>query len=198
MPFFPRRYDKLGARKFGRLLLREDLPIVRTYVIRSLYRTYPLFKARADKTAAIHKDPHFLVSSRCIRIWNSTRETTRVLYDYYFEFRLDKTHTIEPDTASQARSPVLQADHSCPIDKGSCILHLVCSESVAVGPYMGMILSQLTLNISSDYRHHKLKMCFTPSRNSLDKGKCSSFTMTFDPLLCLKVYHWYNSPANFD
>jgi hypothetical protein len=64
---------------------------------------------------------------------------------------------------------------------------------------MGMILSQITLNVSSDYRYHKLKMWFDSSRLCLQTSKkYNDSVVIIDPILCLRVYNWYNSPASFD
>ncbi|CAF0893799.1 unnamed protein product [Rotaria sp. Silwood1] len=194
-----RKYNKVGAKKLTRLLIREHLSIVRTYVIKSLYQTYPLFQERFDKTNAIQKEPHFLLSSRCVRIWYSKRPTQRDLYDYYFEFRFDNMQqTKQQDIQIQAISPIFQANNQSIIDKDSYILHLISSNFVLIGPYMGMILSQITLNVSSDYRYHKLKMWFDSSRSCSQKSKYNNSVVIIDPVLCLRIYKWYNSPTNLD
>jgi hypothetical protein len=63
---------------------------------------------------------------------------------------------------------------------------------------MGMILSKLTLNVSSDYRYHKLKMWFDSSRLSIQKSLYNNSVVIIDPILCLRIYKWYNIPANLD
>jgi hypothetical protein len=178
--------------------MKEHLSIVRTHVIKSLYQTYPLFQECLNKSDIIQKDPHFLLSSRCIRIWYSKRATQRESYNYYFEFRFDDNQQSKQEIQIQPISPILQANNQYNIDKNSCILHLICSNFVQIGPYMGMILSQITFNVSSDYRHHKLKMWFSPSRSCVQKSKYNNSDVIIDSILRLKVYKWYNSPANFD
>ncbi|CAF2390133.1 unnamed protein product [Rotaria sp. Silwood2] len=194
-----RKYNKLEAKRLTRLLVREHLSIVRTYVIKSLYQTYPLFQERFDKTNVIQKEPHFLLSSRCIRIWYSKRPTQRDLYNYYFEFHFDNVQqSKQEDIQIQAISPIFQANNQSIIDKDSYILHLISSNLVLIGPYMGMVLSQITLNVSSDYRYHKLKMWFDSSRSCSQKSKYNNSVVIIDPILCLRIYKWYNSPANLD
>jgi hypothetical protein len=75
---------------------------------------------------------------------------------------------------------------------------LVCSNFVPIGPYMGMILSKITLSLSSDYRYHKLKMWFDSSRLSVQKSNFNNSVITVDPVICLKIYKWYNCPDNLD
>jgi hypothetical protein len=144
-----------------------------------------------NKTDAIQKDPHFLLSSRCIRIWYSKRSTQTELYNYYFEFRF---HDSQPEKPIQVLSPLFAADIQSLIDKDSWVLHLISSNFVPIGPYMGMILSRLTLNVSSDYRYHKLKIWFNSSRLS----KNGNSMVTIDPILCLRIYRWYNIPVNLN
>jgi hypothetical protein len=194
------RHNKIEANKIGRILVHEHLSIIRTHVIKSLYQVYPLFQDRLNKTDVIQKDPHFLRLSRCVRIWYSkgTGTTTqRESYNYYFEFRFDNIQTSKQQI--QVLSPILQTNNQYFIHKDCCILHLICSNFVPIGPYMGMILSQITLNVSSDYRYHKLKMWFDSSRLCLQTSKkYNDSVVIIDPILCLRVYNWYNSPANFD
>ncbi|CAF1356741.1 unnamed protein product [Adineta ricciae] len=198
-----RKHNKTEATKISRILVREHISIIRTHVIKSLYQVYPLFQDRSSRTDIIQKDPHFLRSSRCVRIWYSKDSTTstRESYNYYFEFRFDNIQRSKrsPQMQIQALSPILQTSNQYIIDKDCCVLHLTCSNYVPVGPYMGMILSQITLNLSSDYRYHKLKMWFDSSRLCLQTfNRYSDSVVIIDPILCLRVYNWYNSPANFD
>lgn len=157
-----------------------------------------------NKTDVIQQDPHFLRLARCMRIWYSkaTQTTThRDAFNYYFEFRFDNTQRTKQQHKVQIQpiSPIIQTNNQYTIDKDSCILHLICSNFVPIGPYMGMILSQITLNLSSDYRYHKLKMWFDSSRICLQTSKkYSDSVVIIDPILCLRVYNWYNSPPNFD
>ena len=196
------RHHKIESMKIGRILVRERLTVIRTHVIKSLHQIYPVFQERLNKTDVIHKDPHFLLLSRCVRIWYSKRSPTstqRESYNYYFEFRFDTLQKSKPQLQTPASSLVLQSANQYFIDKNCCILHLICSNLVPIGPYMGMILSQITLNVSSDYRYHKLKMWFDSSRICLPTSKkYNDSVIIIDPILCLKIYNWYNSPSNFE
>ncbi|CAF0723110.1 unnamed protein product [Rotaria sordida] len=201
-----RKHNKTEANKIGRILVHEHLSIIRTHVIKSLYQIYPLFQNRLNKTDVIQQDPHFLRLSRCVRIWyskGSQTTTQRDAYNYYFEFRFDNTkdskQQYQQQIQIQAISPIIQTNNQYIINKDCCILHLICSNFVPIGPYMGMILSQITLNVSSDYRYHKLKMWFDSSRLCLQTSKkYNDSVVIIDPILCLRVYNWYNSPASFD
>ena len=197
------RHNQTEANKIGSILVHEHISIIRTHVIKSLFQVYPLFQDRLNKTAVIQKDPHFLRLSRCVRIWYSKGggSTQCESYNYYFEFRFDNLNSSkqQQQIQIQALSPILQTNNQYIIDKDCCILHLICSNFVPIGPYMGMILSQITLNVSSDYRYHKLKMWFDSSRLCLQTSKkYNDSVVIIDPILCLKVYNWYNSPVSFD
>ncbi len=175
--------------------MKEHFSIVRTHVIKSLYENYSLFQKRSNKTDAIQKDPHFLLSSRCVRMWYSKRSIPHQSYNYYFEFRFDHT---QQDIPIQPLSPLFRVNNQYVIDKDTCILHLISSNFVPIGPYMGMILSKLTLNISGDYRYHKLKMWFDSSKLSIQTSKYNDSVVIIDPILSLRIYKWYNIPANLD
>ncbi|UJR10562.1 hypothetical protein I4U23_014762 [Adineta vaga] len=197
--FLFRRYNQSEAKRRSRLLVREHPSIVRTYIIKSFYQTYPLFQDRLNKADAIQKDPHFLVSSRCIRIWYSKLSTQRELYNYYFEFCSNQDQSsIEKKIPIQTLSPLFQMDNLDMIDRNSFILHLVSSKLTPIGPFMGMILSKITLNVSSDYRYHKLKMWFDGSKFSSQKSNFNNSVVVIDPILCLRIYKWFNCPANLD
>ena len=160
-------------------------------MIKSLYENYPLFQTRLKKISAIQIDPHFLVSSRCIRMWYSERATQPITYNYYFEFNF---HQSQPAIPIQARSPFFSEHTRYMLDKDSCILHVISSKYVSLGPYMGMILSKLIFNMSNDYRYYKLNMWFDSSRVS----RSSNDALTIDPVMSLRVYRWYNIPSNID
>lgn len=164
------------------------------YTIRSIYENYSLFQKRSNKTDAIQKDPHFLQSSRCIRIWHSKRSTPPESYNYYFQFRFDDT---EQDLQIEPLSSIFKKINQYKISQNTCILHLICSNFVPIGPYMGMILSKLTLNMSSDYRYYKLKMWFDSSK-SKQISSYNNSVIIIDPILCLRIYKWYNLPSNLD
>ena len=176
--------------------MREHLSVVRTHVIKSLYRFYPLFHVRARKTEAIQKEPYFLRLSRCIRIWHSKQTEPREIFNYYFEFRFDTTTPETPLVA--ALSPLFQSNNQFMIDSQSCLLHVSSSKFVAIGPYMGMILSEITLPLSGDYRYHKLKMSFDSPRSNLQNAKYNNSAVIIDPVLRLRVYHWYDTPTDLD
>jgi hypothetical protein len=137
--------------------MKEHFSIVRAHVIKTLYENYSLFQKRSNKTDAIQKDPHFLLSSRCVRMWYSKRSIPHQSYNYYFEFRFDHT---QRDILIPPLSPLFRVDNQYIIDKNTCILHLISSNFVPIGPYMGMILCKLTLNISSDHcaNNHNILM----------------------------------------
>ena len=156
-----------------------------------MYKNYSLFQNRLKTTSAIQVDPHFLISSRCIRIWYSERATQPISYNYYFEFQF---HTAQPAIPIQALSSVFSGHTQCMLDKDSCILHIISSKYVPIGPYMGMILSKLTFNMSHDFRYYKLKMWFDSSRVS----KSSADLVTIDPVLRLRVYKWYDIPPDLE
>lgn len=144
-----------------------------------------------QKISSIQIDPHFLVSSRCIRLWYSERATRPISYNYYFELNF---HQIQPVIPIQARSPLFSEHTRYMLDKDSCILHVTSSKYVPLGPYMGMILSKLIFNISSDYRYYKLNMWFDSSRVST----LSHDVLNIDPVMSLRVYRWYDIPSNID
>ena len=164
-----------------------------------MYQIYPLFHERLNKSDAIQKDPHFLVSSRCVRIWYSKRSTQRESFNYYFQFIFDNIHrSNQPNISIQAISPIFQVNNQYLLDKDSIVLHVISSNFVPIGPYMGMNLSQIKLNVSSDYRYHKLKLWFDSSRFCAQKSKNNTPMVTIDPVLCLRIYKWYNSPVDLD
>lgn len=166
-----------------------------------MYQTYPLFQARFDKTLAIQKDPHFLLSSRCVRMWYSKHSGLRESYHYYFEFRFDnKQHSASArnNVPIQAKSPIFQANNQYIIDKDTYILHLYSSNFVQIGPYMGMILSRMKLNVSRDYRYHRLSMWFNSSKLSSNTSENNKSVVIIDPVLFLRIYTWYNCPVKLD
>ncbi|CAF2098412.1 unnamed protein product [Rotaria magnacalcarata] len=194
-----RKHNKIEARRLTRLLIKEHLFVVRTFVIKSLYQSYQLFLERFDKTAAIQKEPHFLLSARCIRIWYSKRPTLHDSYNYYFEFCFDTIQqSKQDDSYMQAISPIFQVHNQNMINQNSYILHLISVNFVPIGPYMGMVLSKLKFNVSSDYRYHKLKMWFDSSRSSSQKSNFNNCVVTIDPVSCLRIYKWYNCPDTLD
>lgn len=145
-----------------------------------------------NQTSAIQQEPHSLISSRCIRLWYSTISLgQRQLYNYYFEFSFDNNEQIE---TIRSLSPIFQNSNQYLSHKDSRILHIVSPNSVPMGSYMGTILSQISLHMSSDYRYYKLKMTFHSSKYSKD----NQYAVILDPILCLKIYKWYNIPANLD
>ncbi|CAF0947759.1 unnamed protein product [Adineta ricciae] len=190
-----RNYNRSQAKRTSRSIVREHVSIVRSYVIKSLYQAYPLFQSRLNKSDVIQKDPHILLSARCIRIWYSKMETQRDLYNYYFEFCFDQTQSSSQVIPSvQALSPLFQIDNQFMIDQNSSLLHVISSKLLTIGPFMGMILSKIVLNVSTDYRYHQLKMWFDTSKLSVQKTTLSPPMVVIDPVICLRIYKWFDCP----
>lgn len=184
----------MEAKRIIRILKKEHVSIIRMYTIKSLYKNYSLFQKRMNKTIAIQKEPHFLQSSRCIRIWYSKFPSQIDYYNYYFQFSFDDTQ--EEKQSIEPLSSIFNNQYK--ISQNTCILHVISSNFIPIGPYMGMILSKLTLNMSSDYRYYKLKMWFDSTKFSRQSSSSNIPVIIIDPVLCLRIYKWYNIPDNFD
>ncbi|CAF0753411.1 unnamed protein product [Didymodactylos carnosus] len=206
------QYNKSEAKQLTRLLTKEKAPIIRTHVIKSLYSVYPVFQERLNKTDVIQKDPYFLEHWRCIRIWHTkSTNNNKEGWNYYFEFRFDSSFRPKSKQTTSTFSVTNNSSNSSAIateylvDKDCCVLHLYCSNFVPVGPFMGMILSKINLNVSSDYRYHKIKMwfgtssvCLSTASNKNSAQNVTNSVVIIDPILFLKIYHWWNSPSKFE
>ncbi len=49
-----------------------------------------------------------------------------------------------------------------------------------------------------NHRYHKLKMWFDSSKLSIQTSKYNDSVVIIDPILSLRIYKWYNIPANLD
>lgn len=189
------RFDSKQFKRFNKLLVKEDVSIVQNFVIRSLYQDYPLFRSRWDKREIIQKDPHFLVSSRCVRIWYSTRTVAPVGFDYYFQFRFDQPTT----PMIKAKSLLIQnLDQLC-LDRQSAIVHVISPNFLTIGQLIGTTLSEVQMPLSCDFRSHKLKFVFDSSKSkSISKSMLNKTILIIDPVTRLKVYRWFDCPSNLD
>ena len=178
-----------------RTLRHEHSLAVRTYVVRSLYQSYPVFLSRAKKNDMINQDPHFLCGWRCTRIWYSKRMAPSQMYDYFFEFRSDST----PSTMLRVQSALLRKENEYQIDEKTCILKIVSSRVVFMEPVMGLFLCEIALPMTSDFFHMKLRMNFNSSKFNVKRmTTANNNSITIEPVLSLKLYHWYDCPVEFE
>lgn len=189
------KFDSKQFKRYSRILVKEDVPIVQHFVIRSLYQDYPLFRSRWDKREIIQKDPHFLVSSRCVRIWYSTRTVAPDGFDYYFQFRFDQPAT----PLIKAKSSLIQNSDQLCLDRQSAIVHVISPNFLMIGQLIGTTLSDVQLPLSCDFRFYKLKFVFDSSKSkSISKSMLNKTVVTIDPVSRLKVYRWFDCPSNLD
>ncbi|XP_053290891.1 transmembrane protein 183A [Pleuronectes platessa] len=169
---------------------------LRARVIRSLFHLYEPFSLRVSKIPALPEStPTTLLNSRCLLFWVKRMSGTRpdVLWEFNFKFLKQRAQSKNGCAKSLSLPRQYEHVHTNP-DTDCYVLQVTTLNFIFTPVVMGMTLTLFTINVSTDMRHHRVRLMFQDS--PLHRGKkrvdhCGT-QVVLDPVHSVRLMDWWH------
>ncbi|KAL6111675.1 tmem183a [Pungitius sinensis] len=193
-----RRHYKIGADLPFRLQpdCIDRMCSLRARVIRSLFHLYEPFSLRVSKIPALPEStPTTLLNSKCLLFWVTKVSGTRpeALWEFNFKFLKQQRHSKNGGAKSLYMPRQYEDVHTNP-DSDCYVLQVTTLNFIFTPVVMGMILSLFTINVSTDMRHHRVRLLFqdTPPQRWKKRGDQGGTQVVLDPVHSVKLMDWWH------
>ncbi|XP_074019332.1 transmembrane protein 183A isoform X3 [Numenius arquata] len=179
----------------------EKLHCLRACVIRSLYHMYEPFASRVSRNPAIpDSTPSTLKNSRCLLFWCKKIEGNRQEVMWEFNFKFKKQSPRFKSKCCKVLQPPIQYEevHTNP-DQDCCLLQITTFNFIFVPIVMGMTFTLFTINVSTDMRHHRVRLVFqdAPVRNGKKPRLEQGVQVVLDPVHSVRLLDWWHPQYPF-
>ncbi|KAM6333276.1 transmembrane protein 183A isoform 1-T1 [Alca torda] len=179
----------------------EKLHCLRACVIRSLYHMYEPFASRVSRNPAIpDSTPSTLKNSRCLLFWCKKIEGNRQEVMWEFNFKFKKQSPRFKSKCCKGLQPPIQYEevHTNP-DQDCCLLQITTFNFIFVPIVMGMTFTLFTINVSTDMRHHRVRLVFqdAPIRNGKKPRLEQGVQVVLDPAHSVRLLDWWHPQYPF-
>ncbi|XP_028302023.1 transmembrane protein 183A [Gouania willdenowi] len=169
---------------------------LRACVIRSLFHLYEPFSLRVSKIPALPEStPTTLLNSKCLLFWLQKVSGTRpeTLWEFNFKFRMQQGHS-KNGCAKSLCAPRQYKDVHMNPDADCYVLQITTLNFVFTPVVMGMTLSLFTINVSTDMRHHRVRLVFqdSPPHRGRKRGDQSGTQVVLDPVHSVRLMDWWH------
>ncbi|XP_018102170.1 transmembrane protein 183 isoform X2 [Xenopus laevis] len=193
-----KRYYKINVYLPVRLLpdFMYKLRCLRACVIRSLYHMYEPFCSRVSKSPPIPElTPNTLSNSKCLLFWYRKAGENRAenMWEFNFKFKKQptklKNHCLkELQPPSEYKEVHFNPDNDC------YLLQVSTLNFIFIPIVMGMTLSYFTINVSTDMRHHRVRLVFqdSPVWNGKKPRGDQGVQVVLDPVQTVHLLDWWH------
>ncbi|XP_059723958.1 transmembrane protein 183A isoform X2 [Haemorhous mexicanus] len=179
----------------------EKLHCLRACVIRSLFHMYEPFAARLSRNPAIpDSTPSTLKNSRCLLFWCKKIVGNRQEAMWEFNFKFKKQSPRFKSKCCKGLQPPIQYEevHTNP-DQDCCLLQITTFNFIFVPIVMGMTFTLFSISVSTDMRHHRVRLVFqdTPVRNGKKPRMEQGVQVVLDPVHSVRLLDWWHPQYPF-
>ncbi|XP_008318414.1 transmembrane protein 183A [Cynoglossus semilaevis] len=165
-------------------------------VIRSLFHLYEPFTLRVSKIPALPEStPTTLLNSKCLLFSFKRLSGTRpeALWEFNFKFVKQQRHIRNGCVKSLSLPRQYEEVHRNP-DSDCYVLQVTTLNFIYFPVVMGMTLTLFTINVSTDMRHHRVRLVFTdsPHHKSRKRVDHSGTQVVLDPVHSVKLMDWWH------
>lgn len=169
---------------------------LRARVIRSLFHLYEPFSLRVSKIPALPEStPTTVLNSKCLLFWVRKVSGTRpeALWEFNFKFLKQQRHSKNGCAKSLCMPRQYEDVHTNP-DSDCYMLQVTTLNFIFTPVVMGMTLSLFTINVSTDMRHHRVRLVFqdTPLQRWKKRGDQGAAQVVLDPVHSVKLMDWWH------
>ncbi|XP_078104312.1 transmembrane protein 183A isoform X1 [Sander vitreus] len=169
---------------------------LRARVIRSLFHLYEPFSLRVSKILALPEStPTTLVNSKCLLFWIRKVSGTRpeALWEFNFKFLKQQGHSKNGCAKSLCMPRQYKEVHTNP-DTDCYMLQVTTLNFIFTPVVMGMTLTLFTINVSTDMRHHRVRLVFqdSPLQRWKKRGDQGGTQVVLDPVHSVKLMDWWH------
>ncbi|XP_072238565.1 transmembrane protein 183A [Leuresthes tenuis] len=171
------------------------LRCLRACVIRSLFHLYEPFSLRVSKIPALPEStPTTLLNSKCILFWVKKMSGTRpeALWEFNFKFIKQQGHSKNGCATSLRMAKKYKDVHMNP-DSECYVLQVTTLNYILTPVVMGMTLTQFKINVSTDMRHHRVRLVLQDSPLQRGKrGDQGGTQVVLDPVQSVRLMDWWH------
>ncbi|KYO33214.1 transmembrane protein 183A isoform B [Alligator mississippiensis] len=182
----------------------EKLRCLRACVIRSLYHMYEPFASRVSRNPAIPETtPSTLKNSKCslcgtlelLKIDGNRQET---MWEFNFKFKKESPR-FKNNCCKGLQPPVQYKEVHTNPDHDCCLLQITTFNFIFVPIVMGMIFTLFTINVSTDMRHHRVRLVFqdSPIWNGKKPRVDQGMQVVLDPVHSVRLFDWWHPQYPF-
>uniref|UniRef100_A0A665VZA4 Transmembrane protein 183A n=2 Tax=Echeneis naucrates TaxID=173247 RepID=A0A665VZA4_ECHNA len=169
---------------------------LRARVIRSLFHLYEPFSLRVSKIPALPEStPTTLLNSKCLLFWVKKLSGTRPegLWEFNFKFIKQHGHSKSGCAKSLCLPRQYQDVHTNP-DTDCYVLQITTLNFIFTPVVMGMTLTLFTIKVSTDMRHHRVRLVFqdSPLQRGNKKRDQGGTQIVLDPVLSVRLMDWWH------
>ncbi|KAM3621307.1 uncharacterized protein V6R79_009305 [Siganus canaliculatus] len=169
---------------------------LRARVIRSLFHLYEPFDLRVSKIPALPEStPTTLLNSKCLLFWVRKVSGTRpeALWEFNFKLMKQQGHGKNGCVKSLCMPRQYEDVHKNP-DSDCYMLQVTTLNFIFTPVVMGMTLTLFTINVSTDMRHHRVRLLFqdSPLQRGKKRGDQSGTQVVLDPVQSVRVMDWWH------
>ncbi|XP_070758771.1 transmembrane protein 183A isoform X1 [Enoplosus armatus] len=174
----------------------DRMRCLRACVIRSLFHLYEPFDLRISKIPALPEStPTTLHNSKCLLFWVRKVSGTRpeALWEFNFKFIQQQGHG-KNGRAKSLRMPRQYEDVHTNPDSDCYVLQVTTLNFIFTPVVMGMTLTLFTMNVSTDMRHHRVRLLFqdSPIQRGKKRGDQGGTQVVLDPVLSVRLMDWWH------
>ncbi|XP_075469456.1 transmembrane protein 183A isoform X1 [Ascaphus truei] len=174
----------------------ERLRSLRACVIRSLYHMYEPFCSRVTKNPSIPEStPNFLANSKCLLFWCSKVAGSRseAMWEFNFKFK-KQSRKLKNSCLNGMKPPARYKEVHTNPDHECCLLQVSTFNFIFIPVAMGMTLSYFTINVSTDMRHHRVRLLFqdSPIWNGKKPRGDQGVQVILDPVHSVHLLDWWH------
>ncbi|XP_034388071.1 transmembrane protein 183A isoform X2 [Cyclopterus lumpus] len=169
---------------------------LRARVILSLFHLYEPFSLRVSKIPALPEStPTTLLNSKCLLFWVRKVLGTRpeALWEFNFKFLKQQGQSKTGCAKSLCMPRQYEDVHTNP-DSDCYMLQVTTLNFIFTPVVMGMTLSLFTINVSTDMRHHRVRLVFqdAPLQRGKKRGDQGGTQVVLDPVHGVKLMDWWH------
>lgn len=174
----------------------ERMRCLRARVIRSLFHLYEPFASRVSQVPHLPEStPTTLLNSKCLLFGVKKLSGTRPEPLWEFNFKLVK----QQGHVKNGRGPGLcfprqyEDVHKNP-DSDCYLLQITTLNFIFTPVVMGMTLTLFTINVSTDMRHHRVRLVFqdSPLLRGKKKPDQGGTVIVLDPVHSVRLMDWWH------
>ncbi|XP_038154075.1 transmembrane protein 183A [Cyprinodon tularosa] len=171
----------------------DRMRCLRACVIRSLFHLYEPFSLRVSKIPVLpDSTPTTLLNSKCLLFWVKKVSGTRpeALWEFNFKFKKQGKNGF----AKSLHLPKQYEDVHMNPDSDCCVLQVTTLNYIFIPVVMGLTLTLFTINVSTDMRHHRVRLLFqdSPLQRGKQRGDQGGTQVVLDPVHSVKLMDWWH------
>ncbi|XP_071400591.1 transmembrane protein 183A isoform X1 [Centroberyx affinis] len=175
----------------------DRMRCLRACVIRSLFHLYEPFSLRVSKIPALPEStPTTLLNSKCLLFGVKKVSGTRpeAMWEFNFKFIKQQEHSKNGSAKFLCMPRQYEDVHTNP-DSDCYLLQVTTLNFIDFTPgVMGMTLTLFTINVSTDMRHHRVRLVFqdSPLQRGRKRGEQGGTQVVLDPVHSVRLMDWWH------